>query len=1032
MPHDHRERLRSIRQFHQLVEYLCDDLQWPIETADFEDLTFDYEAEDLGLDFQTAAKIQQIKQLRPLVTNQPWGIFFVQFEPKRLPVVALRRILGRLVIKKRSSANKSELVSWQLHDLLFISSYGEGDNRQISLAHFSENEQFGDLPTLRVLGWDGNDRDLKLDHVHNELQTKLCWPEDDMDLNTWREQWSSVFMLRHREVITTSQQLAVRLADLASSIRRKVNAALAVETEQGPMRKLMQAFQEALIHDLKADDFADMYAQTIAYGRLSARVSRQSGALVVDDVALMVPITSPFLRELMETFLHLGGRKQRRSVSATIDFDELGINDVVDVLRQANMEAVLRDFDNCNPQEDPVLHFYELFLKEYDAKKRMQRGVFYTPKPVVSYIVRSVHELLQHEFGLEDGLADTATWQQMCARHPDITMPQGVSPDQPFVQILDPATKRHQRFTIIIGNPPYSGNSANTGEWISQLVQDYYQVDGTRLGERNPKWLQDDYVKFTRAGQFLCGQTSLAVFGFITNHGYIDNPTFRGMRQSLLATFCELWVFDLHGNIKKKETAPDGGLDENVFDIQQGVAIFLATRGTTAAVGLKQSDLFGTRADKYATLSKNTVKSLPWREVKPVSPFYVFLPQDEDVRAEYLRCYSIKQAMPVNVLGFQTHRDHFAVAFDRDTIVSRCEALRNSRLKDAEIKTRFELSDNRDWNVHNARRAIRDDAKWKSHIIRCLYRPFDVRWCYFSTVAMDYPRRELLDHVAEKENLCLLVPRQISFLPWQHTGVSDTVAESCLVSTKTEEQNYNFPLYLYPESDSLALASRKHVNFSEPFLREIAIAFNSPQHGPHGLPQGLMPEDIFYYVYAVLHSLGYRSRYAEFLKIDFPRLPLTGNLALFRALARLGGELVSLHLMESPNLDQHLTTYVGPAHPEVEKISYSRDTVWLDKLQTRGFRGLPEEVWNFHIGGYQVCEKWLKDRQANGGKNPRPGRQLNEDDINHYQRIVVALHETIRLMGAIDAVINQHGGWPDAFMVEPVPREETDATESSA
>jgi len=498
--------------------------------------------------------------------------------------------------------------------LLFISSYGEGDNRQISLAHFSENEQFGDLPTLRVLGWDGNDRDLKLDHVHNELQTKLCWPEDDTDLNTWREQWSSVFTLRHREVITTSQQLAVRLADLASSIRRKVNAALAVETEHGPMRKLMKAFQEALIHDLKADNFADMYAQTIAYGLLSARVSRQSGALVADDMALMVPITSPFLRELMETFLHLGGRKQRGPVSTAIDFDELGINDVVNLLRQANMEAVLHDFDNRNPQEDPVLHFYELFLKEYDAKKRMQRGVFYTPKPVVRYIVRSVHELLQQEFGLQDGLADTATWQQMCERHPDITIPKGVLPDQPFIQILDPATgtatflvevidvihqtlmikwkkqgltdaqqhnawnayvpkhllprlhgyelmmapyaiaymkiglklyetgyrfgsderariyltnalepagddkkqrefeewalalaheaqavntiKRNQRFTVVIGNPPYSHMTANPGEELRSIVDLYRELDGEVIRERGAimfeRTIQDD------------------------------------------------------------------------------------------------------------------------------------------------------------------------------------------------------------------------------------------------------------------------------------------------------------------------------------------------------------------------------------------------------------------------------------------------------------------------------------------------------------------------------------------------------------
>jgi predicted helicase len=325
--------------------------------------------------------------------------------------------------------------------------------------------------------------------------------------------------------------------------------------------------------------------------------------------------------------------------------------------------------------------------------------------------------------------------------------------------------KRRKRFTVVIGNPPYSGNSANNGEWISNLVQDYYQVDGTGLGERNPKWLQDDYVKFVRSGQFICSQSPLAVFGFITNHGYIDNPTFRGMRQSLLTDFRELWVLDLHGNIKKKETTADGGLDENVFDIQQGVAILLATRGTKNALGLKQSDVFGTRSEKYAKLSRDSAKTIAWRQVTAVSPFYVFLPQNEEVRTEYLRYPSIKQAMPVNVLGFQTHRDGFAVAFDRETILCRCEALRDSHLKDAEIKAQFEVSDNRDWNVHDARKAIREDPKWKRHAIRCLYRPFDIRWCYFCTVAMDYPRRELLDHVAGKENLCLLVPRQISFLP---------------------------------------------------------------------------------------------------------------------------------------------------------------------------------------------------------------------------------------------------------------------------
>ncbi len=451
MPESH-DQLRAIKSFPSLVKFLRDELDWPIEGDDFEELTFEYNAEEFGLDSKTAAKIDTIKQFRPLVTNQPWGIFFVKFEPKSLPVVALRRILSKLILKQRDSANNSQRAAWRLHDLLFISAYGEGDGRQINLAHFADPEH-GDLPTLKVLGWDGDDRNLKLDYVERKMREKLSWPDNDGDVEAWRKQWSAAFTLRHREVINTSQRLAVKLAELASAIRRKVHAALEVETERGPLRKLMRAFQEALIHDLKDDDFADMYAQTIAYGLLSARVSRQSGALVAEDIPAMFPKTSPFLAELLETFLHLGGR-HKKGRGAGLDFDELGINDVVEMLREANMEAVLRDFDNRNPREDPVIHFYELFLKEYDAKKRMQRGVFYTPKPVVSYIVRSVHELLQTEFGLPDGLADTTTWGEMVARYPGLQLPtvrgrnaktgieedQPIAADTPFVQILDPAT----------------------------------------------------------------------------------------------------------------------------------------------------------------------------------------------------------------------------------------------------------------------------------------------------------------------------------------------------------------------------------------------------------------------------------------------------------------------------------------------------------------------------------------------------------------------------------------------------------------
>ncbi|MBU2552802.1 MAG: DNA methyltransferase, partial [Proteobacteria bacterium] len=430
-----REKLRAIKTFPSLVKYLRDELNWPIETDDFNEIVFDYAAEELGIDPETAVKIDEIKQLRPLVSNQPWGIFFIKFEPKRLPVVVLRRILSRLVFKKRASANKSEHASWNLDDLLFISNYGEDEQRQITFAHFSQDKAIGDLPTLKVLGWDDADTALHLDHCHRELKEKLLWPDDEHNLKDWCEKWSSTFVLRHREVITTSKDLASRLADLAKRIRSRTNMVLAIETERGHLRKLYKSFQEALIHDLSEDDFADMYAQTIAYGLLAARVSRPTG-VTAGNVADMIPITNPFLKEILGTFLTAGGRK------GAIDFDELGVQEVVELLNSpdTHMDAILRDFGNRTQQEDPVIHFYEDFLSEYDKKKKVQRGVFFTPQPVVSYIVHNVHELLQSEFGLEDGLADITTWGEMVKRKPDIKIPEGLSPDEPFVQILDPAT----------------------------------------------------------------------------------------------------------------------------------------------------------------------------------------------------------------------------------------------------------------------------------------------------------------------------------------------------------------------------------------------------------------------------------------------------------------------------------------------------------------------------------------------------------------------------------------------------------------
>lgn len=402
------DRLRGIKTLPQLVAYLRDVLDWPIESEDTDAITFDYEPGELGLDADSSARIKEIKQLRPLSSRQPWGIFFINFEKKRLPVTAMRRILRALALRKRESANKAERQAWQTEDLLFISAYGEDSDRALTFAHFVDRPDLN-LAELRVLGWDDDDTPLKLDYVVRTLADKLRWSEDFADdPQLWRKQWSEAFRIRHGHVIRTSEELAGALAVLARRLRGRIRNILRMEAGDGQIRTLQRAFRIGLIHDLDDDGFADMFAQTVTYGLFSVSVRRTfpglGTAVTKGDVPDLI-FTSPFLKEMLGVFLGI------RSYKGKIDFDELGVSDVTDLLTSpdTHMEVVLADFNNKTRGEDPVIHFYEHFLGAYNKQLKIQRGVFYTPQPVVSYIVRSVHELLQTEFGLEDGLASTVT-----------------------------------------------------------------------------------------------------------------------------------------------------------------------------------------------------------------------------------------------------------------------------------------------------------------------------------------------------------------------------------------------------------------------------------------------------------------------------------------------------------------------------------------------------------------------------------------------------------------------------------------------
>lgn len=1151
--------LAKINSFPKLVDLLRNHLEWPIEEDyGFEDVVYEYEASELGLKPDEVAKIREIHQLRPLATSQPWGIFFISFEDKALSVTVLRRILKNLILKKRAGTQASERQAWAKNDLIFAANFGNSGSRELAFVHFSDGAQSRDLPVMKVLGWNAKDTQLHNDYVGRTLAEKLRWPDDTKDLKKWREDWSSAFELRLNEAIRTSKDLALKLAGLATEIRARANELLAAETDRGPMRAMLKAFRKNLIHDLDEDGFADMFAQTIAYGMLAARISRSTG-IVADNLADMVPKTNPFLKELFANFLAIGGHDKRQS----LDFDELGVRDVVDMLNAANMEAVLRDFGDRNPKEDPVIHFYELFLKEYDPQKRMQRGVFYTPRPVVNFIVRGVDEILRTEFGLPLGLADNSTWAEVAAKNDRISIPHHVQPDAPFVQILDPATgtgtflvevidlihkrmkeywkgqgksaseiesawneyvpshllprltayelmmapytiahmkvglklsetgygfgsderarvfltnalepardldmefmfmsealaheaqasneaKARTPFTVVIGNPPYSLLSGNLSRSNREMVDRYKYIEGVRLQERGAlqfeKIINDDCVKFYALGERIISDADVGIMSFISNNNFLDSLVLRGMRYSLLNNFNKMKIIQLGGSVKR------GGLqiDENVFDIQQGVCISqLSKTQNDVSLTVQYTELAGTRDHKYDALTGGNLSTASRRTVALAGPFYFFDAKESNHGDEYNHSAALENVFGLKSIGFFSSKDDLVVSYDPGDVTDNVKEFSASDLSNQMLCDKFGIGMKKAWNVTKSRQQLKQISDVASKVIKFRNRAFDEKYVFYDRSLIWSMAWPVNQHLLDGKNIALTVSRQLAGTEWRHAFCSDSIVELCYITNKTKEGNHVFPLWL---NSATGEAHRRPnierawaVGFGEiigleyedgvprdeqkspssEFRRQKADQIGQPDlvwDGHGDLQTTFGPRNVFDYMYAVLHAPSYRRRYAEFLKSDFPRIPTPATRATFAALTALGRQLVGLHLLrpeDAPVLESPEIEFRGTGEARVAKgyPEYKNGKVMINA--SRWFEDVPKATWEFHVGGYQVCEKWLKDRAGKGGKNPSPGRVLTEEDILHYRRIVVALTETRRLMAEIDVEIDKHGGWPDAFV----------------
>ena len=873
--------------------------------------------------------------------------------------------------------------------------------------------------------------------------------------------------------ITSASRLAKLMAGKARLLENIIEQAMNDETDSYAnenIRGQYQAFKDVLIQELKPTDFADIYAQTIAYGMFAARLHDDTpNDFSREEAARLIPKTNPFLRQI---FNNLAGNDLDERIAWVVD-------DLATVFQATNIQKIMKAYAQDKRHHDPMIHFYEDFLSEYNPKLRKSKGVWYTPQPIVGFIVRAVDEILQKEFGLQEGLADYSMIEKEVAveqSRDKRTLDGARHENHKFhrVQILDPATgtgtflaevvnqiydryrdnqgiwqqyveqhllprlngfeilmasyavahikldmllsetgyqhntdkrlhvyltnsleesnneprtlfaqwlsreateanviKRDYPVMVMIGNPPYSISSQNTGKWIMGMLDEYKK----NLNERKIN-IDDDYIKFIRLGQYYVEKNGSGILAYISNNSFIDGITHRQMRQRLMQVFDEIFILDLHGNSRKQEIAPDGSKDENVFDIMQGVSIniFVKTgrkeKGELATIF--HHGIYGTRDYKYSILNDANFSTIPWNILSPVEPYYFFVPKDFSIQDEYDKGFKLDELMKIYVSGFQTKRDAITIQKrekDLHTVLRNFEELDIDTLKHI-----YDTDDGRDWTVSSAKDDVRSH---NGQILPVLYRIFDERYSYFSKKTkgfMAYPRYDIMRNFLKPNiGLCLVrINRDFASTYF----ITNKVTDQTLLSPK--DNDYIFPLYLYPEEGSFDTERRPNLNKS--IWKQINTITG----------HDTTPEDVFDYIYAVLHSPNYRERYKEFLKIDFPRIPYPTNADEYHRLAKLGAELRKLHLME--DLPTQLPTLFPKGGTlQVDCLRWEQNRVYINSEQY--FENVPESAWNFYIGGYQPAQKWLKDRK---------GLMLDFKDVKHYERIIYVLQQTERIMQKID------------------------------
>lgn len=915
---------------------------------------------------------------------------------------------------------------------------------------------------------------IRLGEIHGD-KIVAC-PDAEAHFEEKMKEWSHNKMQQIKNATRLAQIMASKAKMLRivteNTMNRIGDAPCGYSDSQ--LHQLFLSFKSMLISDLDNAHFADMYAQTIVYGLFAARLNDSTPQnFSREEAAQLIPKSNPFLRML---FNSIAGNDLDSRVAWIVD-------DLVETFAATDVSKVMSQYGHNSKRNDPMVHFYEDFLEQYDAKLRKDFGVWYTPKPVVRFIVRSIDQLLKKDFGLKSGLADKSK------REVELSVPGTIDKNTPdrlkhekkllhTVQILDPATgtatflaecvlliheavakknaglwqdyvsqdlkprlngfeimvapytiahikldmilretgykqddekrirvylsdslakpsneprtvfnaisaeaeaadkvKREMPIMVVLGNPPYNVSSQNNGTWIKQMISVYKK--GLKEKKIN---LDDDYIKFIRYGERFIEKNQGGILAYINNNSYIDGLTHRQMRYHLLNTFDDIYIINLHGSFKKKETCPDGSKDENVFGIRQGVCINIFVKNqeeNSSLAKVHYCDVYGSQEKKLDFLESHDVTNLQFEEVTPEPPYYFFVNKDLSGKDEYDKHMGLLDLFAYYFSGIQTKRDKLTVQFSTQECKEAIDYVANK--ENNEIMSHFKLqADGRDWRVSWAKD---DVAQNRPTIQPYMYRPFDIRYVPYtgkSKGIIGYPRKPMFDALSIENNISLITTRQLSTFDFQHVFASRHISDINSVSSQTKEQSYVFPLYVTKENMG---HMETLPNFKEETYRKVCDSLGFEP----------TPEQLFDYIYAVLHSPKYRMTYNELLKIDFPRIPYPTDKEKFLLFVLKGHELITLHLMD--NADNWDTTVGFPITGSnvVETLTYKDGNVHINDNQY--FSDVPQSVWDAYIGGYQPAQKWLKDRK---------GRVLDAEDVLHYEQLVYAIEHTQQIMDEIE------------------------------